>query len=222
MPLPGFQAAPITAPPQSVRRFGLASNGGTLQSFSDALNAKLLSDDDYAAFVDPGVVGTDRALAIRLLELMPPGMRGDFLYVDGKHVVSNRLSLAGGVRFARPGDPQQLLRGLDSNVRHEQSYPPLGGSGGPYLRHYSAQGVNAGYGYATVPCDSAFAGSDNGFMYFNAYTADSSGSVVDAGLAIGYGVGGTIQAHPFINNQGTYTRDGQTRTTPGHAIPISA
>jgi hypothetical protein len=178
-----------------------------LQSFADAVNVKLSTETEYAAFVDPEVGGTDRKLAIKLLELMPAGSRGDFVYVDGTHVLSNRVALTYGIRFAKPGDPQaQLSRVSASGARHPLAYPPTGGSGGPYLRNYSAQGVNAAVAYATIPCDSAMSGADNGFMYFNAYTAGSTGSVVDAGLAID----ATIKAHAFINNQGSYLYSGWT------------
>ena len=137
---------------------------------------------------------------------MPAGMRGDFVYVDGQRIVSNRVALKSGIRFAKPSDPQSMLRQITQQRRGIASYPPTGGSGGPYIRNYSAQGVNAALGYATIPCDSAFSGGDNGFMYFNSYTADSSGSVLDAGLS----VDATITAHAFINNQGTYLYSGWT------------
>jgi hypothetical protein len=202
-----FSSNSFTPQPQMLPQAALRSNGGTMQTFADAMNVPLSSDDDYGRFVDPQVVGRDRILAIRLLKLMPPSSRGDFTYVDGSHVLSNRLSLKNGIRFARPTDPQaQLVRTITGSGRTTSSYPPTGGSGGPFIRNYSAQGVNAGLGYATVPCDSAMSGGDNGFMYFNAYTANSSGSIVDAGLSIDT----AINAHPFINSQGNYIYSGWT------------
>src|SRR5579864_9377781 len=103
-------------------------------------------------------------------------MRGDFIYVDKhKRALSNRIALESMVNFDAP-QLQQVSR-RDSSInqpRRPASYPPTGGSGGPYLRFYSYQGVNAAYGYASLPCDSVYNNGDNGNMYFNAY--DSNGN----------------------------------------------
>ena len=209
-----FSSAPFKAP--AAAKIALLSNGGTMHGFSEAANASLTTDDEYGAFVDPQVAGADRQLAIRLLKIMPPSLRGDFVYVDGMKVLSNRVELTSGIRFVKPGDPQTQLpsRGAASGVRKQLNYPPLGGLGGPYLRNYSAQGVNAAIGYATVPCDSILSGADNGFMYFNSYTADSSGSIVDAGLS----VDAALRVHPFINEGAPlYTAGRAKRTILGRA-----
>lgn len=194
-----------------LKPLGLISRGGTLHSFADAIQANLKTDEDFDRFVDPSVTGSDRKLAIRLLRFMPASSRGDFVYVDpanGK-IISNRPELAKGIRLHR----QSLLRASSSgnvvnaasSVRQTRSYPPVGGGGGSYIRHYSAQGVNAASGYATVPCDARLSGGDHGFMYFNAYSQNSSGSVIDAGLEI---YPGNIP-HPFIN-EGGYLYSGWT------------
>jgi hypothetical protein len=187
-----------------LKPLALVSRGGTLHSFSEALHANLKTDADFDRFVDPAVTGTDRQLAIRLLRLMPANMRGDFVYVDpaSQKIVSNRPELVKGIRLhQRPllhPSPQGDTKNAMSVARQTRSYPPVGGSGGPYIRHYSAQGVNAAAGYATVPCDARLSGGDHGFMYFNAYSQNSGGSVVDAGLEV---YPGNIP-HPFINEAG--------------------
>jgi hypothetical protein len=187
-----------------LKPLGLISRGGTLHSFSEAVHANLKTDADFDRFVDPAVMGSDRQLAIRFLRFMPANMRGDFVYVDPatQKVFSNRPELVKGIRLQnRPllhatGTPN--TPGTGSSVRQTRSYPPVGGSGGPYIRHYSAQGVNAASGYATVPCDARLSGGDHGFMYFNAYSPNSGGSVVDAGLEV---YPGNVP-YPFINEAG--------------------
>lgn len=163
----------------------LTSNGGTLRSFSDARFLQLKTDADFGRFIDAQVQGVDRQVAISLLRLMPSGMRGDFVYIrkDGT-ILSNRLvlrSMAKRVHWAPLG--RTALK--PQNVRIPMMYPPTGGSGGAYIREYSQQGVNAAYGYATLPCDGTFTqAGESGNMYFNAYSATSSGSVVDAGITV--------------------------------------
>jgi hypothetical protein len=154
------------------------------------------------------VTGADRTLALKLLEIMPANLRGDFVYVNGTHIVSNRVALKGGVHFAKPGDALYSLRSTEargqSARRATLSYPPTGGSGGPYIRNYSAQGVNAGSGYATLACDSSLTNGDEGYTYFNSYNATSSGSLVDAGLAVSqFNGSGPLVANAFINDEGT-------------------
>jgi hypothetical protein len=179
--------------------FGLLSRGGKLTSFSEALHANLQTDDDFDRFVDPQVIGDDRKLAIRLLRMMPANLRGDFIYYDGKRLLSNRPELTHGIRFSNSIQPMPTRSPDSQSPRATLSYPPTTGTGGPWIRHYSAQGVNAAVGYATFPCDSQLLGNDSGFMYFNSYTASSSGSVMDAGLWIHPGNSAT----PFIN-RGSY------------------
>jgi len=131
----------------------------------------LVTDSDYGNFVDAGVVGADRTLAIKLLRLMLPGMRGDFVYVDqNSRVLSNRLDLVSKVKFPKSSG-SAVFRASSSSQRRIASYPPTGGSGGLYIRNYSQQGVNAMYGYATPPCDTSFQTGDTGNMYFNAIPA---------------------------------------------------
>jgi hypothetical protein len=126
--------------------------------------------------------GAARTRAIELLELMPPGMRGDFIYIhSGGSVTSNRADMTTAVKFDAPATVPKSATARD--VAHPMAYPPTGGSGGVYIRQYSYQGINAAYGVAKPPCDVALNPSnpDTGNMYFNAY--DPSGSdMTDAGI----------------------------------------
>jgi len=80
------------------------------------MNAPLFSDSDYGAFVDPQVQGDDRRLAIKFLKLMPINKRGDFTYVDGLRVLSNRVDVARGLQFVAKGD-RRLPRPVSVPVR---------------------------------------------------------------------------------------------------------
>lgn len=170
----GSQLQPLTASDAFV------SNGGTLRSFGQAQHFALHSDADYGRFVDASISGSARKRAIGLMELMPPGMRGDFIEIhsDGS-VTSNRVDLPAMARF----QPSKLPV-IASGARQAQNYPPTGGQGGPYIRLYSSQGINAAYGVATPPCDVNLSQNnhDTGDMYFNAYSGSGSGSLTDAGI----------------------------------------
>lgn len=184
---------------RAVAPLALVSRGGRLHSFADAISANLKTDADFDRFVDPQVTGPDRTLAIKLLRQMPPNMRGDFIYYDGKRVLSNRIELTTKAHLsnATPIAGANNERSAMS-ARKTMAYPPTGGSGGPYLRHYSAQGVTAAMAYATVPCDINLTSGDSGYMYFNAYSAGSAGSVEDAGLWV-HQNGGPAYSTPFVN-----------------------
>ena len=191
----------------------------TRRRVSVAIGLSCVAILSAAARSDPSVVGSDRKLAIRLLRFMPASSRGDFVYVDpanGKIIyesarVSERKLTP---TVVAPVIIVEQLVNAASSVRQTRSYPPVGGGGGTYIRHYSAQGVNAASGYATVPCNARLSGGDHGFMYFNAYSQSSSGSVIDAGLEI---YPGNIP-HPFIN-EGGYLYSGWTdeNSIPGTA-----
>lgn len=189
---------------------GLISNGGSMNSFSEAVNLPLRYSD-LDRFVDPQIKGRDRLLAIWFLSIMPPNMRGDFVseQPDGR-ILSNKVALAMTVRI-RPLNPTKVLRPLGktrpapfTNRVNPLTYPHTGGSGGSWIRSESAQGVTAAFGYASFPCDSSYNSfDDTGNMYFNAYTAASSGSLVDAGLAANYDKNlSSTDAEAFIVSNG--------------------
>jgi len=155
-----------------------------MSSFAQAQHLILKTDADYGRFVDPSIVGAARERAIKLLELMPPGMRGDFveIHADGT-VTSNRVDLPAFVKF-RPEAKASTIHGARMATQLvPMSYPPTGGSGGPYIRLYSYQNINAAYGVATPPCDVSLDPSnhDTGNMYFNAYESNGS-DLTDAGI----------------------------------------
>lgn len=77
-----------------------------MHSFAQAQHLILKTDADYGRFVDPSIVGAARQRAIKLLELMPPGMRGDFVDIaaDGT-VTSNLADLPAMVHFIPNATP---------------------------------------------------------------------------------------------------------------------
>jgi len=175
-----------------------------MKSFSEVV-AQDLADGDYDKFVDHSIVGADRKMAIDFLRMMPKNMRGDFVYVDpavGK-ILSNRVDLVGNIKFTDlSSSKQQSLNRTMSSTRHAMSYPPEFGNGGPFIRNYSYQGENALYGYATPPCDTNIPSRDSAGMYFNAYSGNSGGSVLDAGLAQGLAPYDNQTLNAFINIAG--------------------
>ena len=197
----------------------LISNGGHMHSFSDAVNLPLEHDRDFDRFVDPNVRGADRELAIYFMKLMPANKRGDFVYVDPHgRVLSNRLSVAQSVAFGHvnlrrstptSGHETKIARRGFSKTSNRDNFPPNSSYQGADIRYYSQQGVNALYGYATPPCDVNLPGTpgqggDAGYMYFNAYSASSAGSLVDAGvgdhITSQYGTNGVV---PFVSVYGS-------------------
>jgi hypothetical protein len=211
---------------RSIQGLGLKSNGGTMKSFSDAVNM-VLADADYDKFIDSSIVGVDRKTALTYLKLMPKNMRGDFTYVDyttGK-VLSNRADLISTIKFksGAVNASQSAANRVMSSTRQAMSYPPNFGSGGSFIRNYSEQGETAMYGYATPPCDISLASSnDSGNMYFNAYSGSSSGSIVDGGLSQGSFPNSSQTVNAFVNIAGSgflfsgWTNESQTWSCGTH------
>ena len=131
------------------------SNGGRLATFADAQGLLLTTDADFGRFIDPEVTGSDRTLLIALMRAIPPGMRGNVTVISpGGHVIANQVSLISQIKFMTQAGAGSIPSPNLPNRVHAMSYPPTGGSGGPYIRWYSQQSMNAMYGYATFPCDS--------------------------------------------------------------------
>ncbi len=164
---------------------GLVSNGGTMSSFSEVVGWEL-RPEDYDKFVDRSVVGADRQLAVKFLKMMPKSMRGDFSYIEPKtgKILSNRIDLVAKIKLKASSALLQAHERGAMSQRSLKSYPPQFGGGGAFIRDYSYQGFNGMSGYATPPCppDIIVRSVDEGDMYFNAYSSNSSGSVVDGGL----------------------------------------
>jgi hypothetical protein len=138
-------------------------------------------------------------VAIELMKLMPPNLRGDFVYVrrDGS-VLSNHPQLAGGVHFFVAG--RKDVYGMKPDF-----VPGTDSSTGPYIREYAQTGNSAGAGFATVSCgNTTLLAGDTGNMYMG--TFDSSGNNMDAGLTYD---GGSLVS--FVNlGTGSYSFIGWT------------
>ena len=77
----GGKVVPAQTSAQSVGQSALASNAALPNIFEAARNKKL-RDADLDAYIDPSVTGADRALAHKLMRIMPPNQRGDFVWFD--------------------------------------------------------------------------------------------------------------------------------------------
>lgn len=185
-----------------------------MRSFAQAQHVILKSDADFGRFVDASIVGSARQRAITLLRLMPARMRGDFVEIhkDGS-VTSNRADLPAMVKF-KPSPakarvaPRSPVRAAAASVA-PAAWPPTGGSGGPYIRLYSYQGINAAYGVATPPCDATLTAAhrDSGNMYFNAYDPNGSDQT-DAGIGAdeypGHDPVPVTNVYSYVNRNGDW------------------
>jgi hypothetical protein len=152
-------------------------------TFSIARN-KLLKDADLDQYIDSSVNGADRKLAKRLMRLMPPSMRGDFVYVDGKRIISNNASLPKYVKFDAPRGPQVVARDAQSAARApdaarrpmytaNNACGPAPSHSGPYIRYISKCKYAGAIGIVKIDCNSTggpymgAGGDDSGNAYFN-------------------------------------------------------
>gem|GEM_PF-6967972 len=126
------------------------------------MSGQQISTADIARFIDADVTGADRELAKRFMASQPENSRGDFVYLspDGR-IISNKDVLREAAMT------NGLLPSL--GARRTMSYPPVadGNQGGPFYREYSLQGITAGFGFVTIPCnDELFLQGDAGDAYF--------------------------------------------------------
>jgi hypothetical protein len=143
-------------------------------TFASAIG-KVLTAAQLDAYIDLSITGSDRILARKLMSFMPPGMRGDFVFIrtDGT-MISNRPSVLAGATLnlddtARAKRPAHAVRRAASVVE-----PPIASDSGPYARQYSGLGIDAAFGYATIDCNDQFlseynGSQDNGDMYFGGF-----------------------------------------------------
>ena len=178
----GGKVVPAQTSAQSVGQSALASNAALPNIFEAARNKKL-RDADLDAYIDPSVTGADRALAHKLMRIMPPNQRGDFVWFDPAtgHRVSNNAALLAATRVgprlqapkaapAVSSTSSSQRRNVRSNIS-PYSNPcgpdqPHEGTG-PYGRILSKCGFTGGIGFVNVQCNSSFFNSgDEGQLYF--------------------------------------------------------
>ncbi|HTW82633.1 MAG TPA: hypothetical protein VMD91_01045 [Candidatus Sulfotelmatobacter sp.] len=181
----------------------IQATGSVETLFDKAQNLKLTSDADYAPYIDGSITGSDRALAIRLMRLMPPAARGDFIYVDevNDRIFSNNPALAArvtyhddlpplpshdpkylarkrkGTTFARPSGSAAVASKrspLDMNYSNTCSPPqPFEGSG-PYARLVSQCSFTGAIGFVDIECGySDMDIGDSGNTYFEVINGHS-------------------------------------------------
>ncbi len=167
---------------------------------------KTLSDAQIESFIAPSVVGSDRRLARKIMKIMPPNLRSDFVYrgKDG-HLISNNPALLRYIsikNYGTIGSPNRSAgvgrnRSERSSLVHTARSDGDGGAcsppnppppssqqnqtGGPYVRNVSDCGYTAAWGFLNVDCgnDNTVSG-DAGHLYFELYS--SSHKLTEGGL----------------------------------------
>lgn len=144
-----------------------------------AAQSKDLTDADLDTFIDKSVTGPDRILARKFMRMMPPGMRGDFVYIDSHdHLITNNPRLLPGIRITHP-NAQSFGRNLTPSGRtlHKLSgyeyvspcSPPNAPdikTHGPYERQVSKCGFTAGITFLHLYCGhTQLASTSGGYMY---------------------------------------------------------
>jgi len=180
----------------------------TVPNIFAAARNRTLRDADYDAYIDAPVTGADRVLARRLMKLMPPNQRGDFVYLDPAtgHRVSNNLGLLMQTVVeprittkAAPLSPSSAVRAPSSSMRRVRDYSnscgptqPYTGSG-PYGRMLSQCGFSGGIAFVNVDCGTTFLASSNdvGYLYFEV----SGGTSTTAEGGLQYNSDSSIQPH---------------------------
>jgi len=191
------------------------SHGSPVKSkFNAAVNADLESDSDFDQYIDASITGDDRVLARRLMRLMPPSMRGDFIYYDGRRVVSNNAALIPHAfdlasltnkPAATETTPQKTFSSaLSGQRRTVQSVgscsppDPYAGSG-PYVRMVSNCGFSGSFTIVNLPCgDTNLVNNDYGYMYLE--LRDQASNLYEAGLLVPSYSGGETQINPYLSS----------------------
>ncbi len=201
--------------------------GGTINRFQAAAGTSL-QDSQIESYIDPSVVGQDRALLHKLMATMPSKLRGDLIFWDSTtgHMVSNnpaqlanahistgknvsRSSSAVSAR-TRPVISSTFNRSSHAaNVRRPSDYssacaPPPSNTGA-YVRDVSACGMTDGWGFVSVDCGtSQFAPGDAGYLYMEIVGSggENTGSTIEGGFQ--YNNDSSIQAY----QRASYTANG--------------
>ncbi|HEY0381088.1 MAG TPA: hypothetical protein VGC72_02705 [Candidatus Elarobacter sp.] len=168
----------------------------------DKARRKQLQSKDYDSYIDPGVSASDRTIARRLMALMPPNERGDFLFYDDRtgRVISNNLRLAqraaiqkgvlpkspiGASGGAQSGTASSSNRSTHSIWPYSGCSPPFKPGSGPYLRMVSKCGFAGGIGFVNIGCNSSqMYEGDSGNVYLEVTNNTSAGGgLIEGGLS---------------------------------------
>jgi len=205
----GLRMTPAAATPASVVPLTLEQPIVVPNRFAAAVN-RSLSDLEIDSYIDSGVRGPDRALAHRLLKMMPPNLRGDFVYYDGKRLLSNNIKLLTQARVS-PNKARGLTTASNSlnpmpqaQKKHDVSFdacspPDPYPNSGPYVREVSRCGFMGGWGILNLPCytTSMKFPTENGFTYME--FRDASARLYEAGLFAHYGTPNAQDINPYLS-----------------------
>lgn len=192
----GQQALQHVAPSKARSAGGTYKAADFTNSFESA-RGKNLTDAQIDSYIDSSVTGSDRALAHRLMRLMPSAWRGDFVYItDSGRIWSNNPSLPHHVTpdysrnpFGTVTEARTAQTHIDA-TRHALTQPTTCGPGpsntGPYIRYVSRCSFVGAIGFVNLTCGTTGGlimgvdGGDKGFLYFE--VAHGTGSLLEAGL----------------------------------------
>jgi hypothetical protein len=128
-----------------------------------AAQGRLLSQSDIDAYIAPSVGGTDRQTLLELMAMMPPNARGDVVYYDGTHVISNNPALLPFINTTKPVLAPSVnrpvtaasVRSVRPDIVGGRSPPdPFTGTG-PYVREVGNCGFTSGWGIVNLECNSS-------------------------------------------------------------------
>lgn len=162
--------------------------------YADA-RGKSLSDGDLDQYISAPLSSSDRQIAHKIMRLMPPMQRGDFVYLgaDG-HAFSNNPNLLANtsigskkpqvatstIRPSRSTSISSTRRRMWSASQCSPPNPPANPDG-VYTRDVADCGFDAGWAFVNVGCGATnFAPNDDGELYFE--ILGSEGSLVEGGL----------------------------------------
>jgi len=204
--------------------------------FASAVNKPLSADSDYDQFIDSSVTGNDRITARKFMRFMPPNLRGDFVYYDGSHVVSNNnaliqqsLTMSPQTAASSPSLTSQafLSRALVSQKRTTQSVggcePPYNITTGPWVRMVSNCGFSGGWTVANLPCGETnlTTSTSSGIMYLE-LRDQNGGNLYEAGLEVPARSGGDTSINPYLANIGLQLNNATGRYSCGTDLVVFA
>ncbi len=147
---------------------------------------KNLSDAAIDSYIDASIVGSDRKLAHTLLKMMPRNRRGDFIYYDGKRLLSNNLALLPYAQLTawHSAVPTAVASTERVTTRSSPRKPASVGAcsppdpytnSGPYVREVGNCGFTGGWSIVNLKCGTTQLNTpyyENGYMYMEERAAN--------------------------------------------------
>ncbi|HTU69336.1 MAG TPA: hypothetical protein VMF11_03360 [Candidatus Baltobacteraceae bacterium] len=176
---------------ESITRYSVAGPQPLVPDNFAAAQAKTLTDAQIDTYIDPSVTGANRTLAHTLMRLMPPNLRGDFIYMSSSgQLISNNPALLQYATVTRGTMASaSLQQSMAASSTHRMDYvsscsppDPPNPSGGAYVRQVSICGFTGGWAFVNIPCYStSLQPGEDGLAYFEV-TGVNGASEVEGGV----------------------------------------